>query len=239
VLRYGSDLTVFFFNEINRARPQVHSLLLRLMAERSVTAFNREYHFPHLLVFADRNRIEREETFELPAAARDRFFMEINIELPTSREIRRELAFDPLFYDAEAVVKQVEPDVIDYHEMGAVARAIQDDVKTSAALERYTLDLWEAIRDPVRAGIDIEGVDMRRLVQGGASPRGMAFLVRASRIAAWLDGRNMVVPEDLRSVFTEVMAHRVFLDPIYELRRDALVKALFAAVFETVPAPSA
>jgi MoxR-like ATPase len=41
VLRYGSDLAVFFFNEINRARPQVHSLLLRLMAERSVTAFNR------------------------------------------------------------------------------------------------------------------------------------------------------------------------------------------------------
>jgi len=75
-------------------------------------------------------------------------------------------------------------------------------------------------------------------VQGGASPRGMAFLVRASRIAAWLDGRDMVVPEDLRSVFTEVMAHRVFLDPIYELRRDALIKALFAAVFETVPAPS-
>jgi MoxR-like ATPase len=66
----------------------------------------------------------------------------------------------------------------------------------------------------------------------------MAFLVRASRIAAWLDGRNIVVPEDLRSVFAEVMSHRVFLDPIYELRRDALIKALFAAVFETVPAPS-
>jgi MoxR-like ATPase len=239
VLRYGSDLTVFFFNEINRARPQVHSLLLRLMAERSVTAFNREYHFPNLLVFADRNRIEREETFELPAAARDRFFMEINMELPASREIRRELAFDPLFYDADQVVKRVEPDVLDYREMGAVARAIQDEVKTSAALERYTLDLWEAIRDPAAAGIEIEGVDMHRLVQGGASPRGMAFLVRASRIAAWLDGRNMVVPEDLRFVFTEVMAHRVFLDPIYELRRDALVTALFAAVFETVPAPSA
>ena len=46
VIRYGSDLTVFFFNEINRARPQVHSLLLRLMAERSISAFNREYHFP-------------------------------------------------------------------------------------------------------------------------------------------------------------------------------------------------
>src|SRR5271154_1392792 len=64
VLRHGTELAVFFFNEINRARPQVHSLLLRLMAERSMTAFNREYGFPSLQVFADRNQVEREETFE-------------------------------------------------------------------------------------------------------------------------------------------------------------------------------
>ncbi len=62
LLQHGSALAVFFFNEINRARPQAHSLLLRLMAERSVSAFNREYTFPHLTVFADRNRLEREET---------------------------------------------------------------------------------------------------------------------------------------------------------------------------------
>ena len=60
----------------------MHSLLLRVMAERSVTAFNREYSFPHLQVFADRNRVEKEETFEIPSAARDRFLMEILIEAP-------------------------------------------------------------------------------------------------------------------------------------------------------------
>jgi MoxR-like ATPase len=237
VLRHGSDLTVFFFNEINRARPQVHSLLLRLMAERSVTAFNREYHFPYLIVFADRNRIEREETFELPAAARDRFFMEITMEIPKDRDIRRELAFDPRFYDADALVNTVPQEVLDYRALAKVAHVIQARVHASPALERYTLDLWNAVRDPVSVGIDIEGVDMSRLVQGGASPRGMAYLVRAARVVAWLDGRDIVVPEDLRSVFTEVMAHRVFLDPIYELRRDALVKSLFKAVFATVPAP--
>ncbi|MFX5358963.1 AAA family ATPase, partial [Acinetobacter baumannii] len=78
----GEDLSIFFFNEINRARPQVHSLLLRLMAERSVSAFNREYRFPQLQLFADRNRVEQEETFELPAAARDRFLMEIEVPMP-------------------------------------------------------------------------------------------------------------------------------------------------------------
>ena len=51
LLTQGEDLSVFFFNEINRARPQVHSLLLRVMAERSISAFNREYFFPHLQVF--------------------------------------------------------------------------------------------------------------------------------------------------------------------------------------------
>ena len=82
LLTHGDQLATFFFNEINRARPQVHSLLLRVMAERSVSAFNTEFQLPYTQVFADRNRVEREETFELPAAARDRFLMEIKIDPP-------------------------------------------------------------------------------------------------------------------------------------------------------------
>jgi MoxR-like ATPase len=236
-LRHGSELTIFFFNEINRARPQVHSLLLRLMAERSITAFNREYRFPYLLVFADRNRIEREETFELPAAARDRFLMEINIETPGDNEIRRDLAFNPRYHDADALIDAVPEGIVDYRALGDVGRAIQSGVKTSAALERYTLELWQAILNPASAGIDIPEVDMARLVQGGASPRGMSYLLRAARVSAWLNGRTMVVPEDLRAVFFETMAHRIFLDPIYELRREGIVRALTKALFEQVPAP--
>lgn len=237
VLRQGPDLAVFFFNEINRARPQVHSLLLRLMAERSVSAFNREHHFPHLQVFADRNRIEREETFELPAAARDRFLMEIAIETPSDRETRRALAFDPRFHDADALVESVLANVVDHRQLGFVARQIQREIRTSEALERYVLDLWQAIREPRSAGVAIDGADMARLVQGGASPRGMSFLLRAARVAAWLNGREMVVPEDLREVFFETMAHRVFLDPVYELRREALVRELCRQVFDVVAAP--
>jgi MoxR-like ATPase len=236
-LRYGSELTIFFFNEINRARPQVHSLLLRLMAERSITAFNREYRFPYLLVFADRNRIEREETFELPAAARDRFLMEILIETPADDDVRRDLAFDPRFHDADALIAAVPEGIIDHRLLGGVGRAIQESIKTSPALERYTLALWQAVRNPARAGIEVAGVDMERLVQGGASPRGMSYLLRAARVAAWLNGRQMVVPEDLRDVFFETMAHRIFLDPIYELRRDAIVRELCTQLFERVPAP--
>lgn len=237
VLRAGEDLAIFFFNEINRARPQVHSLLLRLMAERSVTAFNREFRFPHLVVFADRNRVEREETFELPAAARDRFLMEISIATPAEPATRRALAFDTRFHDVDRLIDSLEDGILAYDRLNDVARAIQSEVKASDALERYVLALWQAVRSPGEAGIDIPGVDASRLVAAGASPRGLSYLVRAARVAAWLDGRTMAVPEDVRAVFYETMAHRIFFEPAYEMRRETVARALIDALFETVPVP--
>lgn len=237
VLRHGEHLAVFFFNEINRARPQVHSLLLRLMAERSLSAFNREYAFPYLQVFADRNQVEREEAFELPAAARDRFFMEIAITTPADAPTRQALVFDPRYHDAAALVETVAPGLLDPAQLDAVARAIQRHVTASESVQGYVEALWTAVRHPARAGIRIDGVDIDRLVIGGASPRGIAYLVRAARVRAWLEGRDMLVPEDLRAVFFETVAHRVFLAPVYEARRATILPALCRAVFETVPAP--
>ena len=140
LLRHGSDLSVFFFNEINRARPQVHSLMLRAMAERSVGAFNAEHRFPHLLVFADRNRIEREETFDLPAAVRDRFFMEITVEMPADRAQLRALMTDPRYHDPAALIEEMEPGTVPYRELNAVAAGIQAEVEASETLQRYALD---------------------------------------------------------------------------------------------------
>jgi MoxR-like ATPase len=65
----------------------------------------------------------------------------------------------------------------------------------------------------------------------------MSMLLRAARVAAWLDGRDHVVPEDLQAVFHEVLAHRLVLQPVYELRRAALLPALTAAILQVVPAP--
>jgi MoxR-like ATPase len=230
-------LSVFFFNEINRARPQVHSLLLRLMAERSVSAFNRDYVFPHLQVFADRNMVEREETFELPAAARDRFLMEIAVVAPPEEEERRRLIFDPRFQDAEALVQSVESGSFDYRAVGSIAQTIQKHVTASEALQQYVLRLWRALIDPASNGVSLPDVDVTHLVKGGASPRGLAFLVRAARVNAWLEGRDYLIPEDIREIFIEVMAHRIFVDPIYAMRGDDPVKRLCRAVFDATPAP--
>lgn len=237
VLQHGSDISVFFFNEINRARPQVHSLLLRLMAERTINAFNQDYELPYMQVFADRNQVEREETFELPAAARDRFFMEVTVATPQHSSIRRELIFNPKFYDVDTLIETVKEGVFDYRQLNAVARAIQTQVTATPALEQYVLGLWDTIRYPERANISLAGIDIDRLVIGGASPRGVAMLVRAARVLAWLDGRNRMVPEDIRSVFKETVAHRIFFSPVYEIHRDEIVEDLCQAVLDTVAAP--
>src|SRR6202035_5415468 len=106
LLRHGERLATFFFNEINRARPQVQSLLLRAMAERTVTAFNREYRFPFMSVFADHNRVEKEETFELASAARDRFMFELRMPTPSDVSVRRALVFNPDYHDVDALLER-------------------------------------------------------------------------------------------------------------------------------------
>lgn len=237
ILKHGEQLSVFFFNEVNRARPQVHSLLLRIMAERSVTAFNREYFFPHLQVFADRNRVEKEETFEIPSAARDRFLMELHIETPQDPALRRALMFDPRFHDTDRLIEGVQPGVLPYRDIADIARVIQVEIKASDALQQYALDLWQATRSPQDYGIRIDSVDMRQLILAGASPRGMSMMMRAARASAWINDRTALIPEDIRQVFVDTTAHRVFFNPVYELRRSDLVGELMNGILQRVAAP--
>lgn len=237
LLKSGDALSVFFFNEINRARPQVQSLLLRAMAERSVSAFNSEHRFAHMQVFADRNRVEKEETFELSSAARDRFMLEIPMETPPEREIQTALMFDPAFHDTDRLIERVAPAVVPYTELNDIAEAIQASVRASEALQHYALDLWHATRTPQQFGVAIPGVDMNRLVLAGASPRGTAMLLRAARVAAWLAGRDYLTPEDMQDVFRQTIAHRVFFTPVYEMRRADLIEPLIAQILGQVAAP--
>ena len=237
LISHGEDLAVFFFNEINRARPQVHSLLLRVMAERSVSAFNREFRFPHLLVFADRNRVEREETFEISSAARDRFMMEITIDAPASDEDRARLMFDPRFHDTDRLVGALQPALLEYRELNAVAEVIQRSVVATEALQRYALDLWRATAAPDEFGVHVSDLDVSQLMLAGASPRGMSMLLRAARVAAWLDARAYVTPEDVQSVFVQTLAHRLCFQPVYELRRADISGPLMSGILQQVAAP--
>jgi len=237
LLKQGESLATFFFNEINRARPQVHSLLLRVMAERSISAFNQEYHFPHIQVFADRNRIEKEETFELPAAARDRFMMEINIDMPADDALLKELIFNSRFHDVGSLIDGMETGKIAYYQLNELARQIQQSIQPSAMLKNYALDLWKASKYPKQYGIKLADVEMEQLIQSGASPRGMSFLIRAAKVNAWLENRDTLLPEDLQAVFQVTMAHRIFLNPIYSYRQEQLMPELITGILEGIAAP--
>jgi len=237
LLRSGEDISIFFFNEINRARPQVHALMLRVMAERSLTAFKRDYHLPHMIVFADRNQVEKEETFEIPSAARDRFMMEIPIAVPENRQIRKSLMFNTRFHDADGLIEQVEPGVIAFAELNELSAKLQESIKASPVLEEYALDLWQATSHPGQYGVRIEGVEIKGLVLAGASPRGVGMLMRAARVNAWLLGREAMLPQDIHAVFHETVAHRLVLSPMYEMRRTELARELVTEIIRTVPVP--
>jgi len=237
LLRHKEKLTTFFFNEINRARPQVQSLLLRAMAERTVSAFNREYRFPYMSVFADRNRVEKEETFELASAARDRFMFELRMPTPSDPGVRRALVFNPDFHDVDALLERVSAEILPWRELNEVGTAIQRSVSATEALEHYVLDLWEATQSPEKLGVAIEGVDVTKLILAGASPRGIMSLTRAARVVAWFAGRDYLTPDDVRAVAPSVMGHRVFFTPVYELRRAQIADALVAQILDKVPTP--
>lgn len=237
LLRHGEQLTTFFFNEINRARPQVQSLLLRAMAERTVSAFNTEYCFPHMTVFADRNKVEKEETFELAAAARDRFMFELNMATPVDPEIRRRLLVDTAYHDADALISQLGESHCAGHELNDVAHEIQQFVRSSPAIEQYLLDIWQATQSPQQFGMAIDGVDMERLVLAGASPRGMSALTKAARVVAWLHERDYLTPDDVHAVLPSILGHRVFFNPLYELRRSEIAPLFVQQLMEHVSSP--
>ena len=237
LLRHGERLVTFFFNEVNRARPQVQSLLLRAMAERTVSAFNQEFSFPHMTVFADRNKVEKEETFELASAARDRFMLEVRMPTPTQTDVRRALVFDPAFHDVDELLEKVSPGVVPWQELNTIAAEIQRSVTASDALERYVMDLWDASQSPQKFGVHLDGVDMDKLILAGASPRGMMSLIRAARVLSWLAGRRHLVPDDIQELAPSALGHRIFFTPVYELRRAQIADALVAQILEKVPTP--
>ncbi len=237
ILEAGEDLSIFFFNEINRARPQVHSLLLRVMAERTLTAFNKEHHFPHMLVFADRNQVEKEETFDIPSAARDRFMMEIPIAVPQDHDIMESLVFDTRFHNVDKLVGGVPENILEYKELNGFAAQLQDSIGASPALRKYALELWQATKSPMEYGVTVSGVDMNRLVLSGASPRGMGMLLRAARVNAWLNNRDAVLPDDIHAVFHETIAHRVVFSPVYEMRRTEIAREMLNGIINVIAAP--
>lgn len=191
-------------DEINRAPAKVQSALLEAMEERQVTVSGKRYKLPALfMVLATQNPIEQEGTYPLPEAQMDRFLMHIRIDYPNDAD---EVKVLQLVRKEEAqAVEAASPPPVEQKAIFA-ARGEIDKVKSVAAVETYIVALIAATRRPAEYGDQLKD-----WISIGASPRGSLALDRCSRVHAWLQGRDHVLPEDVRAVAHDCLRHRLTL----------------------------
>ena len=189
-------------DEINRAPAKVQSALLEAMEERQITVAGKTYKLPELfMVLATQNPIEQEGTYPLPEAQMDRFLMKISVDYPESEA---ELAIIRLL-QAEESQHTEELKMIPQDHIFAARDAIQK-MQVAEAVEQYIVDLVMATRLP-----DKFGEKLGQWIDTGSSPRASINLHRASRASAWLDERDHVTPDDVRSVLHAIMRHRLIM----------------------------
>ncbi len=189
-------------DEINRAPAKVQSALLEAMEERQITVAGKTYPLPPLfMVLATQNPIEQEGTYPLPEAQMDRFLMKIRVDYPRSEA---ELGILRLV-QAEEAESGPELTRIEQSHIFAARRAIQA-MSVAPSVEQYIVDLVMATRDPARYSGDLD-----HWIEVGSSPRASIALHRVGRASAWLEGRDHVLPEDIRGAAHAVMRHRLML----------------------------
>src|SRR5437588_4994537 len=205
-------------DEINRASPKTQSALLESMEEHQVTMDGVTYHLGiPFMVIATQNPIEHEGTYPLPEAQLDRFMMRLSIGYPRAEAERSILST----HGVASTLEDIEPvtDARGISEMVMMAR----DVHVANALLGYIVGLAEATRDHPDVYL-------------GASPRASIMLLRASRALAAAEGRDYVVPDDVKSLTIPVMAHRILLSADAAMAGKS-PGSLLTDVLSSVPVP--
>jgi MoxR-like ATPase len=224
VTRRGPVFTnLLLADEINRAPAKTQSALLEAMQEYQVTLEGSANRLPQpFMVLATQNPIEQEGTYPLPEAQLDRFLLKIRIDYPDARDeaaLTRSVTAQNT--GAELGVGMVTTLLTTRH---------VESLQAAAALvtvDERVLDYAVAI---VRATRDHHGFS------AGAGPRGSIALVRASRGAALLNGRNFVTPDDIKRVALPALRHRIATSPEAEIE-GFTADTLLAALLDAVPAP--
>jgi MoxR-like ATPase len=212
---------VLLVDEINRATPRTQSALLEAMQERQVSAEGETRPLPDpFLVLATQNPVELEGTFALPEAQLDRFLLRITMGYPDEGGERRIASRHQAAAEPMDGVRQVAS-ADDLRSLREMART----VRVAEEVEGYLVALVRATR---------EHDDVRL----GASPRSSVALYRAAQASALLDGRDFVLPDDVRALAHPVLDHRILLDVDRELR-GASVAGVVDAVLDGIPLPLA
>ena len=190
-------------DEINRAPAKVQSALLEAMAERQITVGKKTYNLPDLfLVMATQNPIEQEGTYPLPEAQMDRFLMHVMVDYPAphTEQLILELSRQETLKTASETIAKIDQATL------FTARQQVLQVHMSAPVEAYLVQIILATRNS-----NDYGGDLAEWLDYGASPRATIALDRCSRALAWLDNRDYVTPDDVRSVAHDILRHRLIL----------------------------
>ena len=213
-------------DEINRAPAKVQSALLEAMQERQVTLGGETMKLPSpFLVLATENPIDQEGTYPLPEAQVDRFMFKVILDYPSEADERRIL--DRMAFTSPE--QPVQP-VVTLDEILAT-RKLVDQIHVDDKIRDYIVKIVIATRKPQ----DFK-LDLKHFIQFGASPRATIFLTLAAKAWALLQGRDYVIPEDIKSIGPDVLRHRIILT--YEAEAQAVTTdAIIKQVFNAVPVP--
>jgi MoxR-like ATPase len=213
-------------DEINRAPAKVQSALLEAMQENQVTIGDESYRLPQpFLVLATQNPLEHDGTYPLPEAQVDRFMLKLKITYPDRTE-----ELEILERMARTTLPPPIRAVADTDQVLQARRQV-DEVYLDAKIKRYIVDLVFATREP-----DQHGLDVGRYIDFGASPRASIYLALAAKAYAFLQGRDYVSPQDIKSIGMDVLRHRVLTT--YEAEADGVESEdLIQKVFDNVPVP--
>jgi MoxR-like ATPase len=203
-------------DEINRAPPKTQAALLEAMQERQVTIEGHTHRLePPFLVIATQNPIEYEGTYPLPEAQLDRFLLRTAFGYPT-----REGEVDVLARRIERESDDVElAAVVDRETLLDMQQAVER-VHVAPSVQEYCVDIVAATRDSQSTAV-------------GASPRGSLALLKLARCRAALQGRDFVLPDDVKAVAVPALAHRLVLRPelwVQRVSAEDVVREVLAAV---------
>ncbi|MBT3641249.1 MoxR family ATPase [Euryarchaeota archaeon] len=207
-------------DEINRAPPKTQAALLEAMQEKQVTIGTVTHKLPSpFLTMATQNPVEQEGTYPLPEAQLDRFMFKMSVGYPSRSDedeiLRRRI---------ERKKDAVEVDIItDPARVVAMQNAIED-VYVDAAVRMYMVEIVTQTRE-------------HNQVLVGSSPRGSQALLKTSRAAAAMRGRDFVTPDDVKSIANLALAHRLILKPEHQIK-GASTEDIIKEILRTVPVPT-
>ena len=212
---------IILADEINRAPAKVQSALLEAMQEKQITIANETFKLDRpFIVLATQNPIEQDGTYPLPEAQQDRFLMKVKIEYPTKSEEKDMLKLLTSVSDFDSI--QIN-EILNKDRIEKIKQIIRE-IHIDEKLMDYILDIVFKTRET------------NNYIACGASPRASIALVVSAKVNAFLEGRDHVIPQDIKRVIFDVLRHRMILT--YEAEAEGKkVEDIITDILEIVELP--